>query len=441
MALTVKQVAKAMARGEKVRLCDGRGLYLVVDSATAASWNKRYEFRGKKHWMGLGSARTFTLDEARDRNRDIAKLLDRGCDPLAQRRAEEDAALAESMRARTFEQCALDYMNRHEAGWRPATGRLWRHYFKEYVFPKIGNLPVSIIDRACVLNVLEQPATVGKNKRWNKEGKLWDVRTWTASQIRNQIERTLDFAMSAGYRPTENGNPASWKLLKHVLGDPAKIAPSKHHPALPYAEMPAFFTKLRELEPYYFGIAGGGSSKHALEFIILTAVRLTEATEAQWSEFDLGAAVWTIPAERMKEGREHKVPLSPAALTLLESLPTESGNPHVFIGTKTYNTGAIRTGYVARSSVSAISPRLGYKITVHGFRSTFSDWAHEQTAFDNHTIEISLAHAVGNDVEKAYRRGHMFDKRRKLMEAWADYCCEASGVKSATVLPIRKAQA
>jgi integrase len=222
------------------------------------------------------------------------------------------------------------------------------------------------------------------------------------------------------YRP-EGPNPAAWAGLKDLLAAPTKINGKKHHAALPYADLPTFLSALRQHD---------GVGARALEFAILTAAQLGEVVGAQRSELDLDAAMWTIPANRMKGNKEHRIPLSPAAIALLKALPTESGNPNLFIGARGDRT--------SQAAVTVLPKRLGYDVTVHGFRSTFSDFAHERTAFSNHVIELSLAHAIGNEVEKAYRRGDLLDKRRKLMEAWATFATSPA-VNGGAVVPMRRA--
>jgi integrase len=411
MALTLKKVAKLINAGERVRILDSQGLYLIVNGSKSAHWERRYELNHKAHWLGLGSARVFTLDEARQRNREISKLLADDIDPLQKRQEERARRVATAIKARTFRECALEYIEKHEREWKsPIHLKQWHSTLGRYAFPKIGNLPVEAIDKSAVLAVLEQPV-IG--------GSFWNQLTVTADRLRNRIELVLNLATAAGYRP-EGGNPASWDVLKELLPAPSKTVKVNHHAALKYVDVPAFISELRQRD---------GIAPKALEFAILTAARPGESVGATWDEIDLDAATWTIAPERMKAEREHRVPLSPRAVELLRSLPTETGNPHLFIGT--------RTGRITASTVAKLLKGINSEVTVHGFRSSFSDWAHERTAFSNHVIELSLAHSVGSDVEKAYRRGDLFDKRRKLMEAWATYC--NTPTRNADVVPMRKA--
>jgi len=419
MALTVKKVAKLMNAGERGRFFDAAGLYLVIGGENSANWTRRYELDHRAHWMGLGSARVFTLDEARERNREVSKLLADNIDPLQKKRSAAAAMAAEAIKARTFEECAADYIERHQDEWKSRQhDQQWKVSLEKFVYPRFGKLPVAAIDKALVLSVLEQPI-VG-DKRHPASGKFWNARTTTADRVRNRIELVLSFAMQAGYRP-DGPNPAAWAGLKEILAAPTKVNGKKHHAALPFAELPAFLSGLRQHE---------GMGARALEFTVLTAARLGEVVGATWPEIDLAAKVWTIPANRMKGGKEHRVPLSPPAIALLKALPTESGNENLFIGARGDRT--------SQAAVTVLPKRLGYDVTVHGFRSTFSDFAHERTAFSNHVIELSLAHAIGNEVEKAYRRGDLLDKRRKLMEAWAAFATTPT-VSGGAVVPMRRA--
>jgi integrase len=418
MSLTVKTVNKLLNAGKRSRHFDGAGLYLCITGAKTANWSRRFELHHRAHWMGLGSAKTFTLEEARERNREVSKLLADGIDPLHRRQTERAEHRAAQMRARTFRECAEEYINRHQSEWKSAEhGHQWRDTLERFVFPKVGDLPITSISKSLVLAILEQH--IDGDNRHPASGKFWDARTVTADRVRSRIESIVNFAIAAGYRP-EGPNPAAWAGLEHVLASPAKNkAKKKNHAALPYAEIPAFSSELRRHE---------GVVARALEFLMLTAARAGEVTGATWSEIDLGAKTWTIPAERTKGGREHRVPLSPAAVSLLESLPREKDNTHVFVGPRAEKLG--------KTTMQALLRRIRPDATVHGFRSAFSDWAHERSSFGNHVIELSLAHVVGSGVERAYRRGDLFDKRRKLMEAWAVYWC-TSPAATAGVVPLR----
>jgi integrase len=418
MNLTVKRVAKLLRHGQPGRHRDGevRGLYLCIGGKKNANYQLRYQIHGKAHWMGLGSAREFTLAQARERAKaERQKLTDKN-DPLQLRRAERAAKAATAATVKTFRECAEAYIEAHQGKWKSAKhGAQWLTSLATFVYPKIGNLDVRDIARPHVLNVLEQRVEANLG---HPAGQFWHVRTPSADRLRNRIELILNFAAARGYR---NGdNPARWEDLKHILPQPTKLNTVKHHAAAPYSEVPTVVAQLRKRE---------GISPRALEFLILTAARTGEVVAATWDEIDFDKKEWIIPAERMKGGREHRVPLSGRALEILRDLPREASNPFAFVGA--------RQPRLSDTALSELLKRLGREETVHGFRSSFSDWAHEQTSHSEHTIEISLAHKVGNKVEQAYRRTDLFNKRRQLMEAWAKHCTTAPARRVATVTPLR----
>jgi integrase len=397
MALTVKRLSKLTRPG---RYLDGNGLYLQVISLTNRSWLLRYELRGKKRWMGLGSVATFSLEEARARARKARQLLADGIDPLDARRAERAQQAAAAARNKTFSAVAAEYFDAHAGGWSRKYRVNWQRTLATHAYPSIGSLPVAAIDEPLVLSVL-QP--------------VWASKTITAKRVRLRIASVLDFAAAAGYRT--GSNPARWEgHLEHLLAAPEKIVRVKHLNALPYSGLPAFLTELR---------ACPGFPARALEFTILTAARTNEVIGARWSEIDLNAPQWTIPAERMKMGREHRVPLAKQAIALLRALPREG--EFVFVGSKAGRPiGEIAMWRVLR--------RLRADTTVHGFRSTFRDWAEERTSFPAVVAEQALAHTIGNATERAYRRTTLFDHRIRLMQAWADFCDKPH---AAQVTPIR----
>jgi len=408
MALTKKKVAKLMRAAAPGRYPDNgptgvRGLYLIIGGGRSANWQLRYQLAKRPHWMGLGSAWDFDLTEARERGRRERQRLADKKDPLAVRRAEqaaeaaaEAAAAADAKRKATFQQCADAYIAAHRAEWKSAKhGLQWIDALQRFVYPLIGGDDVGLIDRPAVLRVLEQPSD-GTT--------FWLAKAKTADRVRNRIQLVLNYASARGHRP-EGVNPAEWSQLKHILPSPAKVTKAKPYSAVPYADAPAVMAELDRRD---------GVGVKALQFAILTAARRGEIVGATWSEIDLKERLWTIPASRMKADREHRVPLSDAAIDLLKSLPTEADNPSLFIGAQ--------QAALSDMAMTQTLRRLRPGATVHGFRSSFSDWAHETTAFSNHVIELSLAHSIGNAAEKAYRRGDMLDRRRKLMSAWAVYC-------------------
>jgi integrase len=402
MALTKKGVRGLLARGEVGRHFDKDGLYLVIPSPTAGNWERRYQFRGKARAIGLGSVKAFDLDEARERNRRISQQLADGIDPL-QAKAEQQAAAAAVKPVVTFREMADRYVSDKQIGWKWAGhGKQWKSTLARFVYPLIGHIDIRAVDTPAVLRVLEQQA---EQSSQSPAGKFWEVRNVTARHVRNRIELVLNYSMARGERERDF-NPAAWTLLKDIL--PKKVRAVTHHPAVPYGEVASTMTALKQRE---------GVAPQALRFLILTATRSKETLGATWDEIDLDNRTWTIPAARMKGDKEHRVPLSDAAIELLQGLYTEKDNRFVFIG---------RSGQrLSPTAMSTLMHRLGRSETVHGFRSSFSTWSAERTTHSNHTIELSLAHSVGTEVEKAYRRTDLFNKRRALMQAWANYVTAA----------------
>jgi integrase len=403
MGLTTKRIARLKKPG---RYGDGHGLYLQVASPTNRSWLLRYDRNGRgERWMGLGPLHTIDLKEARERARRARQMLLDGFDPLDARKAQRTAQALEAAKTITFEKAAQAYFDAHERSWKNAKHRAqFLSTLRTYAFPKIGNLPVAAIDTALVLRVIEP---------------IWQEKTETANRTRGRIEAVLDWATVRGYRAGDN--PARWKgYIENVLPSRGAIQKRNHHAALPFDDLPEFMVALRQRE---------GIAARALEFTILTAARTGEVIGATWDEIDLKAKVWKVPAGRIKGGREHRVPLSSAALELLEALPREKNNPFVFIGP--------RKGGLSNMAMAMLLSRMGRDdITVHGFRSSFRDWAAERTAYPNHVVEMALAHVVGDKVEAAYRRGDLFEKRRRLMADWAKYCT-APAKAAANVVALR----
>jgi integrase len=388
--------AMAVTRASKSGLYpDGAGLYLRVSRNGSKSWAFRFTLKGKPREMGFGGLTKVSLADARKKATDARLLLSDGHDPLTHRQQEETRrAVAEKLaaaRSMSFDRCAEAYVNAHEASWRNDKHRQqWRNTLATYVSPVFGSVPVQDVDIDLVMKVIEP---------------LWGLKTETARRVRGRIEVILDWAKVRGYRSGEN--PARWRgHLDHLLPARSKVQMVKHHAALPYAELNAFMKDLRGME---------GTSAAALEFLILTAARTGEIIGARWPEFDLKEATWIVPAGRMKSGREHRVPLSTAATAVLKRM-TGSKDHYVFPGRSPEaplsNMALLMTlGRMNRSD-----------ITAHGFRSTFRDWAAERTNFPNEVVEMALAHVVEDKTEAAYRRGDLFDKRRKLLEAWAAFC-------------------
>jgi len=385
---------------------DGAGLYLQVSPSGSKSWVFRFTLSGKQREMGLGAVHTVTLPEARATAREHRLLLLEGKDPLEVRKASRLNEALERAKMMTFDQCAAAYIAAHRSAWKNAKhASQWGNTLETYASPIIGKLPVALIDTALIVQVL-QP--------------IWASKTETATRLRGRIESILDWATVSKYRQGEN--PARWRgHLDNLLADPGRSKRVEHHPALPWQEVGAFMAALRGQK---------GIAAKAVELAILTACRSGEIRLATWSEFDLDAALWVIPAERMKAKREHRVPLSAAALALLESLPCMG--ELVFPGTKPGKP-------LSDMSLTAVLRRMNRgDISMHGFRSSFRDWCAESLAnsFPREVCEHALAHSLPDKVEAAYRRGDLIEKRTMLMQAWADYCGRVPDVASVT--PIRK---
>lgn len=384
-ALKVARLAKPGYHG------DGGGLYLQIGPKGAKSWIFRYERQDRERHMGLGPLHTVSLADARERARELRRHLLGGVDPLDKKDREKSERLAEEARDLDFDTCAKNYIESHEAGWRNGKHRQqWENSLRQHVSPHIGRTPVRRIGTPLVLKVLEP---------------IWRTKTETASRIRERIERVLAWATIRGYR--EGDNPARWRgHLDEMLPEPAKVKKVLHHAALPLREMGRFYALL-----------GGqqGTAARALELTILTACRTAEVLGAQWSEVDFANGVWTIPAERMKANRPHRVPLVPAAIKILEA---QRGQDDVLAF-----PGAKQGKSLSNMAMLTVLRRMNRDdITVHGFRSTFRDWAAEETDFPREIAEMALAHTVGTAVENAYRRSDLFDRRRQLMMAWAARC-------------------
>ena len=386
----------------------GDGLYLDVASGGSKSWVFRFQLHGRRREMGVGSVRHFTLAEARDKAVDLRRAVARGLDPLDERRAIRASARAAAARAMTFLQCAEAYIAAHEDSWKNAKHRWqWGASLASFVYPHFGEVMVDRIDVAMVLKALEP---------------IWRTKPETASRVRGRIETVLSWATAREYRQGEN--PARWRgHLQHMLPARNKVARVEHHAAMPYRDVGAFMAALADQN---------GVAARALEFTILTAARTGETIGARWSEFNMAERVWTVPAGRMKAGREHKVPLSHAALAVLTRMAETRESDFVFPG---HRAGQA----LSNMAMLMLLRRMGHdSISVHGFRSSFSDWAAEQTAFPAEVREMALAHAVGDKVEAAYRRGALLQKRRQLADAWGRYCMTPTA-PAGDVVPLQAA--
>ena len=409
--LSAKRVARLKAEG-RYHDADVRGLYLQISASGARSWLLRYEVLGTERMMGLGSAQEFSLAQARERAREARRQLADGKDPLQAKREAKAAAKLVAARRLTFREAAQQYHHQHLSSWRSiAHAKQWARSLEVFAFPVVGDMDVATLSTPDILRTVEP---------------LWQERTVTADRVRNRIESVIDWCVVRGHRPAGT-NPARWRgHLDQVLPAVRKVAKPQHHAAIAYSELPAFMAELRLQK---------GIAATALQFTVLTAARAGEVLGAKWSEIDLANKVWTIPAERMKRPKEHRVPLAPQALELLRNVAREDNNPYVFIGMR---SGSGLSGMVFFRLLQRMKRA---DVTTHGFRSAFSDWAYETTVHSNHTIEISLAHAVGNDVEKAYRRGDMIAKRVRLMTDWAKFCASKPVVKVAdNVVPMHGAR-
>ena len=382
------------------------GLALQVTPTGARTWVMRVSIGGKRREMGLGgySASGMTLARARAAALDARDKIKAGVDPIVERRAADSALRAASAKATTFEQAAGAYVAAHEPGWRNAKhAQQWRNTLQKHAYPVIGALLVRDVETAHVMKVLEP---------------IWHDKTETASRVRGRMEQVLDWATARDLRQGEN--PARWRgHLDKLLARPSKLSQPGHHAALPVDQMGTFMEQLR---------AAPGTGARALEFAILTAARSGDVRGAVWSEIDLKAAMWTVPGERMKAGKEHRVPLSKPALEILAALPRMAGSDYVF--------PAPRGGQLSDMTISAVLRRMQVPAVPHGFRSTFRDWASERTNYPRDAAEMARAHTIGDKVEAAYRRGDLFEKRRHMMEAWAAFC--ATPATSGEVIPLSR---
>lgn len=400
--LTPLAVSKASKPGY---FGDGAGLWLQVSKSGSKSWIFRFTLAGKQREMGLGAVHTVTLPEARAKAKECRLLLLDGKDPLDTRKATVLVQALERAKMMTFDQCAAAYIAAHRGGWKNAKHvSQWENTLQTYASPIIGALPVAAVDTALVVKVLSP---------------IWQDKTETATRLRGRIESILDWATVSKYR--QGDNPARWRgHLENLLANPHKLAKVEHHPALPWQDMGAFMAALRQQE---------GIAAKALEFAILTAGRSGEVRAATWAEIDFDARIWTVPAEHMKMNREHRVPLSKAAVALLKAMPRMG--ELIFPGAKEGKP-------LSDMSLTSVLRRMERRdITVHGFRSSFRDWCAESVAnaFPREVCEHALAHSLPDKVEAAYRRGDLIEKRVLLMQAWADYC--ATMPTTAKVKPIR----
>ncbi len=382
------------------------GLHLRI-AGDSRAWILRIKIGARRRDIGLGPYPEVSLAEAREDARVHRKKVRDGKDPLDEKRQIRASLREERARAITFKECAKAYIEAHKAGWRNEKHvKQWGASLETYAYPKIGALPVGAIDTGSVLDVLRP---------------IWAHKTETASRLRGRVENILDWAKVSGYRDGEN--PARWRgHLDKLLPARSKVQKVEHHAALPYAEIGHFMAELRDRE---------GTSARALEFAILTAARSSEVRGATWAEIDLVNRIWIIPADRMKAGKEHRVPLSPAAVALLKAASRIEGVDYVF--------PAARGGMLSDMALTSVLKRMGRAgLTQHGFRSTFRDWAGETTAYPREVIEHALAHQLKDKAEAAYQRGDLLAKRSRLMTDWARFCTIVQNASSNVVAIKRK---
>lgn len=413
-ALEVRNLSHPSGKGNALFAVGGvTGLYLQITPGDGRSWILRTTVGKTRRDIGLGSFPSVTLAQAREKAREARDKIERGIDPVAERKAAKAALAAAAGRGLTFEKATDSYLSAKLDAFKNAKHRQqWRNTLEQYAVPVLGKMLVQDIEVQDVLRVL-QP--------------IWAEKTETASRLRGRIESVLSWATVAGHR--KGDNPARWAgNLKELLPAPSKIAKEENQPALPIDDAPRWFAVLKTRE---------GMGARALEFIALTAARSSDVRGATWDEIDLEKALWIVPAARMKMGREHRVPLTAEAVALLESLPRLKDNPLVF--------PAARGGQLSDMTVSAVMRRTneadiarggsGFLDRVskrpavpHGVRSTFRDWVAERTHFPGEMAEVALAHRIGNAVEAAYRRGDMIEKRRRMMVEWGDFLTAAPKV-------------
>jgi len=407
--LSPSAVTKAKKPG---MYADGAGLYLLVGPTGAKSWIYRFMLNGKAREMGLGPVHTIGLAEARKRAQEHRRQRLDGIDPVDARKTERAKAKLEAAKAITFKACAEKYIKAHSAGWRNEKhAAQWTATLTTYAYPKIGALPVAAVDTGLVTQILNP---------------LWAAKPETASRVRGRIESVLDYAGTHGWRSGEN--PARWRgHLENVLPRRAKVRKVEHHAALPWGQIGAFMVDLGKQE---------GVAALALRFAILTAARTGEVIGARWSEIDLQAGLWTVPGDRMKAGREHRVPLSKAALEVLREAAKQRDDTgdaaFVFPGGRPGNG-------LSNMALLALLRRMKRDdLTAHGFRSTFRDWAAE-TGQPADIAEAALAHVVGDKTVVAYQRGDLLERRRKLMDAWAAFTGRTAP-PDGVVIPLRTAR-
>ncbi len=387
LEMTAMEVSRLRVEGSHA-VGGATGLYLRLEGGSRM-WVLRYVFQGTRRRMSLGSYPAVGLGAAREAARAALSLRAAGVDPLVDRASKREAARLAAAQRLEFAAAAEAFIREHESTWRNLKhAQQWRNTLAMYAFPKFGNVSVADIDQAMVLRALSP---------------IWKTKTETATRLRGRIEQILDWATAHGHRT--GTNPARWRgQLEHILADPRKVAPVSHHAAIPFDELPAVYLRLAAIE---------GQSARALRFLILTAARSGEVRGMVWNEVDLDAALWIVPASRMKAKREHRVPLSRQAIAMLKAQPRNPLVEHVFPSN--------RAGALSDMALTTLMRRHKFGAVPHGFRSTFRDWAGEATHHPRDAVELCLAHSIDTKTEAAYRRGDMMEKRATIMQEWADY--------------------
>lgn len=398
-------IAEAVAAGKSMTRPDSANLYLQAvptgEDGCAVSWLFRYQVNGRRRWMGLGSYPTVSATKARSERDTLRKKVKAGIDPLAEREASKAAQKAAGVRQRrqstTFKDCAESFIDSKESEWRnPKHRQQWRNTLRDYAYPKLGRLPVADVNTENVLEVLTP---------------IWNTKTETAKRVQGRIERVLDYAKVKELR--EGENPARWRgHLDNTLPKPGKVHRVTHQRALPYSEAPALQVALEDLDT---------PAARALLLTLHCATRTSESLGATWEEIDLDARLWTIPSERMKAGKPHRIPLSASAVDVLRQQDAKRVDQWVFPGQKRGRS----LSYMAMTNVLKRSGWLR-RTTVHGLRSTFRDWVSERTNYPDRLAEVALAHQLSDRVQAAYNRTDQLEKRRDMMEAWAHFLSVSS---------------
>jgi integrase len=380
---------------------DGGGLYLQASQGGAKSWIFAFSLHGRRREMGLGSASRVSLADARAERDRYNRLLREGTDPIEDRKRRRAEIALTNVKSITFAQAAAAYIATHRAGLKNAKhAKQWATTIATYAEPRLGKLNVADIDTGLIRQVLEP---------------IWTTKPETAGRVRGRIESILDWARVSGYRNGEN--PARWRgNLDKLLPKQSKVRKVKHHAAMPYDALPAFMQKLRQQK---------GSAARALEFTILCAARTGEVLTARPAE--IAGGVWTVPSERMKGGQTHRVPLSKRAVEVA------SGGSSSYLFPSRYHPDKA----LSNMAMLKLLADMGHgDVTTHGFRSSFKDWCRDRTRFDNYVVEAALAHISGDKVERAYARSDVLQKRRALMESWAEFCATPSAKSTGKVVSI-----